>query len=120
MIGPGELNHILTSWAAWLEAGKPVPFNAYPPQSFITRIGRDNFHQSPKRSKPLWHGTMKSYWLQDVDRVLRTLPDSRLILILGSSLPGKATQAQRAQEMGATLEMVRYARRKAGELLETI
>ena len=117
-MSPQCLHHILTSWAAWIEAGRPIPFNAYPPKSFITKIGKDNFHQVPKRSRPLWHGDMKSYWLADVDRALATFSDQRLCVLLGMHLPGRGTDAERAEAMGVPLSTARHARRRAREAIE--
>jgi hypothetical protein len=52
--------------------------------------------------------------------------DSRLVRsslpakINTNELPGRATDLQRAQDMGVTLECLRYSRRLAGEAIERV
>lgn len=115
-MSPRDLRTILDCWAAWIESGRPVPFNAWPPSSILARWNEE--HAPSYRSRPLWQGKMRSFWLADVDRRLRELPEQRQLILLGMHLPGRGTDATIAQELGVTLPQVRYAREAAHKALE--
>lgn len=118
-MSPQDCKSVLISWAAWVESGRPVPFNSFPPQSIIARF-RDPADRLPPGCRPLWHGKMRSFWLADVDRLLRELPEQRLLILLAAHLPGKASDVARAADLGLTVEALRHTRRLAQRALERL
>ena len=102
-----------------MQDGRPIPFNAYPPKSIINKF-REAEHHSPPSSRPLWHGSMRSFWLSDVDRLLHTLPEQRQAILLGLHLPGRGTDKARAAELGVTPGVVASTHRMAREALERL
>ena len=112
-----ELRYTLDSWAAWVQDGRPLHFNSYPPKSIINKF-REAEHYSPPGPRPLWRGRLKSAWLDDVHRVIMQQPQERQCILLGMHLPGRGTDAERAQALGITIEKVRYARRALASALE--
>lgn len=115
-MSPKDLRATLDAWAAWIESGRPVPFNAWPPASILHRWQEE--HTPVFDSRPLWHGRLKSFWLAEVDRLLQTLPEKRQCILLGLHLPGRATDEARAQELGITIAAVRHARKLADRALQ--
>lgn len=118
-MSPKDLRTTLDCWAAWVSDGRPIPFNAYPPKSIINRFREAESH-TPPGSRPLWYGRLKSFWLADVDRLLDTLPEQRQAILLGLHLPGKATDAARAAELGITVSAAIHTRKLAHRALERL
>lgn len=117
-MSPRDLRTTLDCWAAWVQSGRPVPFNAWPPKSILARWQEQ--HSPTFDCKPLWHGRMKSFWLADVDRLLASMPEKRQVILLGLHLPGKRTDVDRAAELGVSLAQVRYAREAAHRALQAL
>lgn len=115
-MSPKDLRATLDAWAAWIESGRPIPFNAYPPQSILANWAEERAPQFD--SRPLWRGRLKSFWLSDVDRLLQTLPEQRQCILLGMHMSGKATDAARAQELGISIDAARHARKLADKALQ--
>jgi hypothetical protein len=117
-MSPRDLRHVLTAWAAWLESGRPIPFNCYPPKSILANWSEErtpNYH-----SKPLWQGRMKSFWLSDVDRLLRGLPERRQLILLAVSLPRRGPETELVRELGLTRGVVLSTRKMAARALERL
>jgi len=117
-MSPKDIRSVLDSWAVWIQDGRPLPFNCYPPANIICRWGEE--HTPTYGSRPLWHGRLRSYWIKEVDRALQSLPEQRQAVLLGLHLPGKATDTARAKDMGITLSQAAYTRRLAHRALERL
>jgi DNA-directed RNA polymerase specialized sigma24 family protein len=111
-------DYCFSNWADWVKSGRPgkwIDQKRSPIDSFFE--GRT---ESQNTSMPLIRGTLRSYWLKDVDRCIACMPERQQYILLGMYMGGRKSEAQRARELGIPVEICRACIKKAKDRLKKV